>query len=156
MANMRSPLGPSPDKVSVPTLMLTVSPSSQAKTPTSVTTPTSGDTPTPVMQRSSPKKTGSLSLFYRKVYQMSYLRIKDLCERLRLEHDTIQKVWTCFEHCLVCFPDMMKDRNIDQLIMCSIYIVAKVLRKEVTFQEIMRQYRHQPQAKSHCTPPFNG
>ena len=67
MANMRSPLGVSPNKVSVPTIMLTVSPSSQAKTPTSVTTPTSGDTPTPVMQQSSPKKTGSLSLFYRKV-----------------------------------------------------------------------------------------
>ena len=74
MANMKSPLGVSPDKVTgpVPTIMFTVSPSSQAKTPTSVTppiltTPTSGDTPTQVMQRASPKKTGSLSLFYRKV-----------------------------------------------------------------------------------------
>ena len=28
-------------------------------------------------------------------------------------------------------------------------ITHQVLRKEVTFQEIMRQYRHQPQAKSH-------
>jgi hypothetical protein len=43
----------------------------------------------------------------------------------------------------------MRERDIDQVIMCSVYIVAKVLRKDVTFQEIMRQYRHQPQAKSH-------
>ena len=68
--------------------------------------------------------------------------------------------------------DLMRDRHIDQLIMCSIYVVAKVrflffylkndlccnfflyqvLRKDVTFQEIMRQYRHQPQAKSHVRP----
>jgi hypothetical protein len=88
-------------------------------------------------------------LFYRKVYQMAFLRIKDLCERLQLDVDTIQKIWTCFEYCMIRSPDIMRERDIDQVIMCSVYIVAKVLRKDVTFQEIMRQYRHQPQAKSH-------
>ena len=46
-------------------------------------------------------------------------------------------------------PDLMRDRHLDQLIMCCIYVMAKVLRLDITFQEIMRQYRHQPQAKSH-------
>lgn len=46
-------------------------------------------------------------------------------------------------------PDLMRDRHLDQIIMCCIYVMAKVLRLDITFQEIMRQYRHQPQAKSH-------
>ena len=78
MANMKSPLKTSPDKAvggasSVPTITLTVSPSSQTKTPSKVATPTTAtptsvnNTPTQASQRGSPKRTGSLALFYRKV-----------------------------------------------------------------------------------------
>lgn len=59
------------------------------------------------------------------------------------------RVWTCFEQAMVRTADLMRDRHLDQLIMCCVYVMAKVLRLEITFQEIMRQYRHQPQAKSH-------
>lgn len=38
-----------------------------------------------------PKRTGSLALFYRKTYQLAFIRIKDLCERLGLATEFIQK-----------------------------------------------------------------
>ena len=38
-----------------------------------------------------PKRTGSLALFYRKMYQLAYIRIRDLCERLELDTDFVQK-----------------------------------------------------------------
>lgn len=38
-----------------------------------------------------PKRTGSLALFYRKAYQLAYIRIKDLCERLGQTPDFTQK-----------------------------------------------------------------
>ena len=38
-----------------------------------------------------PKRTGSLALFYRKTYQLAYIRIKDLCERLGLTPEFTQK-----------------------------------------------------------------
>ena len=38
-----------------------------------------------------PKRTGSLALFYRKTYQLAYIRIKDLCERLDKTTEFIQK-----------------------------------------------------------------
>ena len=59
------------------------------------------------------------------------------------------RVWTCFEFSMLQSPDLIRDRHLDQIIMCCIYVMAKVLRLDITFQEIMRQYRHQPQAKSH-------
>ena len=43
----------------------------------------------------------------------------------------------------------MKDRNMDQMIMCAIYIMFKVTNTERNFQEIMKHYRNQPQALSH-------
>ncbi len=39
----------------------------------------------------APKRQGSLALFYRKVYQLGYIRIKDLCDRLSLPAEHMQK-----------------------------------------------------------------
>jgi len=39
----------------------------------------------------------------------------------------ISRVWTCFEHCMVKSPDILRDRHMDQIIMCSIYILSKVM-----------------------------
>ena len=38
-----------------------------------------------------PKRTGSLALFYRKMYQLAYIRIRDLCERLEVDNEFVQK-----------------------------------------------------------------
>ena len=79
---------------SPPIPSVTITPSaSPAKTPARVSqvgvsrlpaTPSTPATP-------RPKRTGSLALFYRKVYQLASIRIKDLCERLGHDNDFVQK-----------------------------------------------------------------
>lgn len=51
--------------------------------------------------------------------------------------------WIFQNHC-----NLLADRHLDQIILCSVYVIAKVLNEEQSFQEIMRCYRLQPQAKS--------
>lgn len=51
----------------------------------------SGNTPRTNITSPKPKRTGSLALFYRKTYQLAFIRIKDLCERLELPGDFTQK-----------------------------------------------------------------
>lgn len=36
------------------------------------------------------------------------------------------RMWTCFEHTLMNMTELMKDRHIDQILMCSIYVMGKV------------------------------
>ena len=75
----------------IPSVSITPSPS-PAKTPLQGSPHLS--TPSTLTAMSSPlrpKKTGSLALFYRKVYLMAHLRIKDLCERLDQNMDFQQK-----------------------------------------------------------------
>ncbi|XP_013817009.1 retinoblastoma-like protein 1 isoform X2 [Apteryx mantelli] len=98
---------------------------------------------------SKPKKTGSLALFYRKVYHLASVRLRDLCLKLDVSNDLRRKIWTCFEFTLVHCTDLMKDRHLDQLLLCAFYIMAKVTKEERTFQDIMKSYRNQPQANSH-------
>ncbi|NXA41534.1 RBL1 protein, partial [Eudromia elegans] len=103
----------------------------------------------PPLSGSKPKRTGSLALFYRKVYHLASVRLRDLCLKLDVSNDLRRKIWTCFEFTLVHCADLMKDRHLDQLLLCAFYIMAKVTKEERTFQDIMKSYRNQPQANSH-------
>ncbi|XP_029467725.1 retinoblastoma-like protein 1 isoform X2 [Rhinatrema bivittatum] len=98
---------------------------------------------------SKPKKTGSLALFFRKVYHLASVRLRDLCLKLDVSNELRRKIWTCFEYTLIHCTDLMKDRHLDQLLLCAFYIMAKVTKEERTFQDIMKCYRSQPQANSH-------
>ncbi|KFO79469.1 Retinoblastoma-like 1, partial [Cuculus canorus] len=100
------------------------------------------------LSASKPKRTGSLALFYRKVYHLASVRLRDLCLKLDVSNDLRRKIWTCFEFTLVHCADLMKDRHLDQLLLCAFYIMAKVTKEERTFQDIMKSYRNQPQANS--------
>ncbi|XP_026860795.2 retinoblastoma-like protein 1 [Electrophorus electricus] len=102
-----------------------------------------------VQPASRPRRTGSLALFFRKVYHLASVRLRDLCLKLDIAADLRAKIWTCFEHSLVYCTDLMKDRHLDQLLLCAIYIIAKISKEEHTFQDIMKCYRSQPQASSH-------
>ncbi|XP_068452622.1 retinoblastoma-like protein 2 isoform X2 [Clinocottus analis] len=95
-----------------------------------------------------PLRKGSLSLFFRKVYHLASVRLRDLCCRLDISSDLRRKIWTCFEHSLVHCSELMKDRHLDQLLMCAVYVMAKVTKEDKSFQNIMKSYRTQPQASS--------
>uniref|UniRef100_A0A671QRE8 Retinoblastoma-like protein 2 n=1 Tax=Sinocyclocheilus anshuiensis TaxID=1608454 RepID=A0A671QRE8_9TELE len=115
---------------------------------TAMPTGTVQNSPSPAKQdRKSPhqgtptkraQKTGSLCLFFRKVYHLASVRLRDLCAKLDISTDLRRKIWTCFEYSLVHCTDLMMDRHLDQLLMCAIY----------SFQNIMKCYRSQPQASS--------
>uniref|UniRef100_A0A8B9RJJ9 Retinoblastoma-like protein 1 n=1 Tax=Astyanax mexicanus TaxID=7994 RepID=A0A8B9RJJ9_ASTMX len=87
--------------------------------------------------------------FFIKVYHLASVRLRDLCLKLDISAELRGKIWTCFEHSLVHCTDMMKDRHLDQLLLCSVYIISKISKEVHTFQDIMKCYRSQPQATSH-------
>lgn len=80
---------------------------------------TAGEAPT---RMDPPKpKTGATGLFFRKVYNLSWLRAKDLCDRLNITDEELKrKIWTCFELSLKNHSSLMKNRHLDQLLMCAI------------------------------------
>uniref|UniRef100_A0AAQ5XSA6 Retinoblastoma-like protein 1 n=1 Tax=Amphiprion ocellaris TaxID=80972 RepID=A0AAQ5XSA6_AMPOC len=125
--------------------LLTASPSRIAPIPA----PAAATTSDPQTGSGRPRRTGSLALFFRKVYHLASVRLRDLCVKLDISSELRGKIWTCFEHSLVHSTDLMKDRHLDQLLLCSIYIISKITKETHTFQDIMKCYRSQPQASSH-------
>ncbi|VBB28062.1 unnamed protein product [Acanthocheilonema viteae] len=83
-------------------------------------------------------------LFFRK----ASVRLRDLCERVRLDEKGRQRAWTLFEHVLRTETSLMAGRHLDQNLMCCLYVVAKIGQQNISFHDIMYHYRHQPQAAS--------
>nr|XP_020487518.1 retinoblastoma-like protein 2 [Labrus bergylta] len=87
-----------------------------------------------------------LSVFSRKVYMLMSSRLKDISSKLGLSDELRLKIWTCFEHSVVHFTDIMADRHLDQLFMCAVYIIAKITCMELPFKRIIACYMSLPLA----------
>ncbi|XP_068171880.1 retinoblastoma-like protein 1 isoform X2 [Antennarius striatus] len=75
-----------------------------------------------------PRRTGSLALFFRKVYHLASVRLRDLCVKLDIPAELRGKIWTCLEHVMVNCTHMMRGRHLDQILMCCVYIISRVYR----------------------------
>lgn len=86
---------------------------------------TSQNSPNTQPSQQSPK---SLRLFFRKYYQLAHLRLKDLCKNLQFTNncDLLRKIWTLFEFAVTEHTALMKDRHLDQILMCCVYVLCKI------------------------------
>ncbi|KAL1497569.1 hypothetical protein ABEB36_008505 [Hypothenemus hampei] len=100
-----------------------------------------------------PRRTGSLSIIFRKFYNLAGVRMQHLCSHLGFEDFELRrKIWTVFEDS-IRNTDLIKDRHLDQLLMCAIYVICKAAnitpnKNPNMFANIMKYYRQQPQASS--------
>lgn len=72
------------------------------------------------------KRNNSLGIVFRKFYHLSTVRINCLVENLELTEQIIKKIWNVFEYSIVNHIDLLKERHLDQLIMCAIHVSCKV------------------------------
>ncbi|GLD92414.1 hypothetical protein PINS_up000947 [Pythium insidiosum] len=104
----------------------------------------SGATPTSnnAASTAAPRST-VLQLFFRKVLSLAASRIFRLGNSLELDAAVLNQVWTAIKECISTHHDLLKDRHLDQVILCSIYGVCKVnhVKPEVTFKRIIDAYK---------------
>jgi hypothetical protein len=85
-----------------------------------------------------------LSYVFRKLLKIAFFRIQAVCASLTLSQETqVQtQILVAFRYLLRHNFDLLYDRHIDQLILCSIYGVCRVIRvqPEVTFGKLMDAY----------------
>uniref|UniRef100_A0AAR2JZ32 Retinoblastoma 1 n=1 Tax=Pygocentrus nattereri TaxID=42514 RepID=A0AAR2JZ32_PYGNA len=90
-------------------------------------------------------RSNSLSLFYKKLYRMAYLRLKMLFSHLLTSHPELEHIiWTLLQHTLQNEYELMKDRHLDQLMMCAMYAICKVKNVDLRFKTIVTAYKELP------------
>lgn len=105
----------------------------------------------PVMEAEPPTpgtrapRSNSLSLFYKKLYRMAYLRLKMLFSNLLTSHPEMEPIiWTLLQHTLQNEYELMRDRHLDQLIMSAMYAICKVKNVDLRFKTIVTAYKELP------------
>nr|DBA32982.1 TPA: hypothetical protein GDO54_000720 [Pyxicephalus adspersus] len=105
----------------------------------STTSSTNGQSPAPPK---SQQKFTSLSFFYKKVYFLAYVRLKSLCSSLLSDHPELEQIiWTLFQHTLQHEYELMRDRHLDQIMMCSMYGICKAKNIDLRFKTIVTAYK---------------
>ncbi|XP_059620291.1 retinoblastoma family protein [Phlebotomus argentipes] len=98
----------------------------------------------------TPQKKQSLVIFFRKFHKLAYQRMSFIYQELGLEdRANLRKIWTLFEYSVLNYTELMKERHMDQILMCAIYVFCRVQKLQKNFKDIMQAYRHQPQSASH-------
>ncbi|XP_035906440.1 retinoblastoma-like protein 2 isoform X2 [Anopheles stephensi] len=95
-------------------------------------------------------ETRRLNFFFRKMYQVAYDRLCNLCQNLGIDTEDIQKlIWTILEFTITKrAKELMRDRHLDQLLMCAVFVTMRIKKLPNTFKQIMHCYHSQPQANS--------
>ena len=61
------------------------------------------------------------------------------------------RVWTCLEYAIINEVELLRDRHLDQLIMCSVFVMSLVSNEQREFAKIMECYCGQSQAATHVS-----
>ncbi|MCD7466146.1 Retinoblastoma- protein 1 [Datura stramonium] len=89
----------------------------------------------------------SINVFFGKIVKLAAVRINGMIERLQLSQQIRETVYCLFQKILSQRTSLFFRRHIDQIILCSFYGVAKISQLNLTFKEIIYNYRKQPQCK---------
>ncbi|KAH6771101.1 retinoblastoma-related 1 [Perilla frutescens var. hirtella] len=90
----------------------------------------------------------AVNVFFSKIVKLAAVRINGMVERIQLSQHVRESVYCLFQKILGQQTTLFFSRNIDQIILCCLYGVAKISHLSLTFKEIIFNYRKQP----HCKP----
>lgn len=98
-------------------------------------------------------RAGGLRLFFRMALSRAASRIYRLGTLLGLDTKSLNQVWTAVKECVCAHQhDLMRDRHLDQMVLCSIYGVSKANRSDMTFRRVNEAYKTL-QRQQHAPPP---
>ncbi|XP_034659832.1 retinoblastoma family protein [Drosophila subobscura] len=98
--------------------------------------------------RSRAEPRPGLSICLRKFYSLANLRLLNLCQSLALMK-YFNKIWYIAEYSFIQHCGyLLKQRELDQLLICAIHLHGRVTRKPLSFHQILQHYRCQPHARS--------
>lgn len=96
------------------------------------------------MHRDSTHETKFVSYIFRKLLQVSYVRIQGLCQALEIppNYPVASQVWVAFRYLLRHHVELLYDRHVDQFILCAVYGVTRIMnvKPEMTFARIIEVY----------------
>jgi len=110
--------------------------------------------PSPAVAESGGSAQKSRDFFMKKVLYFAARRVQELCHELQascggleVSSTVVQQVWTALKHCLNEHVDLLLGRHLDQVLLCTLYGVAKNNHLPYLFKDIIEAYKKQGQSR---------
>jgi hypothetical protein len=84
-------------------------------------------------------KDGACDMFFRRVLSLSAHRVLELGEQLKLGDSVKELIWQTVKHALSEHTELLMDRHLDQVILCTVYGVSK-LQGPISFKGLVELY----------------
>ncbi|KAJ7976323.1 Retinoblastoma-related protein [Quillaja saponaria] len=85
-----------------------------------------------------------ISVLFHKMEKLAAFRINRMAERLQLSQHVKERIYFLFQQILTQKTFLFFNRHVDQIILCCFYVVSKVSKLELNFEEIKACYMKQP------------
>lgn len=79
--------------------------------------------------------------FFKRLLCHAAFQLNKICEELNLHEGVSEHIWIIIKHILSHEPDLIIDRHIDQLIICTVYCVGKLTKSTMKFKDIIDKYK---------------
>ncbi|XP_052822290.1 retinoblastoma-associated protein [Octopus bimaculoides] len=86
---------------------------------------------------SNTQRSRAIKQFFTKVCHLAFKRLSRLCESLEVSPELTQKVWTCLVHCIIHNRELLRNRHLDQIMVCCLYGICRVVHQEIKFKSIV-------------------
>ncbi|KAA8539039.1 hypothetical protein F0562_025731 [Nyssa sinensis] len=90
----------------------------------------------------------AINVFFGKIVKLAAVRINVMVEKMQLSQQIRENVYYLFQKILSQRTNLFFNRHIDQIILCCFYGIAKISQLNLTFKEIIYNYRKQPLCKN--------
>lgn len=102
----------------------------------------------PMKPPGSTFRSSSLEIIFRKLIDLIIHRINQLVNELSHANILDNTVITMIKILTQKYSLLLKNRHLDQIIICTVYGVARALKIDITFRKILQYYKNQWQAEA--------
>ena len=78
-----------------------------------------------------------MKIFTQEMFFYCNFAIKEICRALNISEKLQEEIWALFKSCVTTESDMLLNRDLHQIMMCSIYGLCKAKNLNVTFNSII-------------------
>mmetsp|Transcript_28732 Transcript_28732/g.55055 ORF Transcript_28732/g.55055 Transcript_28732/m.55055 type:complete len:1129 (+) Transcript_28732:326-3712(+) len=106
--------------------------------------------PGSVVPGANPVAEQVLHMFFEKVVKLAQIKVRELCDVLKLS-TIVAQVNEVVAHTVYKHTHMLYNRHLDQVLLCAVYGVCKVLKIAMSFRDIISQYKKLNEMTLHQT-----
>ncbi|KRW99451.1 Cyclin-like protein [Pseudocohnilembus persalinus] len=81
-------------------------------------------------------------MFFRRLLHQCAYTIWSICEQQGIKDQIQENIWATVKHIIANETELLINRHLEQIILCTIYSISKIHKQDVKFQDLIRTFEN--------------